>query len=250
MPGLIATLQALTVPFGQNFPGDPQSFLNFIAAYMQINGLSTFNGINYGPNTPGPSGQGFPWFKTDNSFNPIGWFTWNGSAWVELPIVPASGSTADRPSSPINYQQYFDTDINTLITWYNSAWHTVDGSPGDIKFVRGTNITTILAANPGWVQVTDMAACIPGVAGDGTGSGFSNRAADSGYPIGEENHLLSADEMPSHTHTVNQYGNLIGTAGANPIWANVNSVQSGTAGGGLVHNNMPPAWFLYCLQKS
>jgi hypothetical protein len=50
-------------------------------------------------------------------------------------------------------------------------------------------------------------------------------AIDKTY--GEKNHTLTIGEIPP----VPTYGNLSGTAGANPIWANVSSV-----GGGQAHN--------------
>jgi hypothetical protein len=251
--GLTPTLSAVTVPLGTQFPGDPQSFLNFIAANMQVNGLATFNGINFGASTPAPSGRSLPWFKTDNSGNPIGFSSWNGSIWTPSPISPQSGTFASAPTGTSPGQLYYATDLGTagvLCSWSGSAWVTADGVSGDIKPVRGTNLATILANNPGWLQLIDMAACVVGVAGNGTAHSFSTRAADSGYPIGEENHLLTLPEVPAHAHTYTTFGNLAGTSGANPIFANQTTTNTGSAGGGLTHNNMQPTWFVYWLQKS
>jgi microcystin-dependent protein len=74
--------------------------------------------------------------------------------------------------------------------------------------------------------------------GVGTGSGLTFRAL--GGQIGEENHLLSIAEMPSHNHqnfTALQAGNNI-QGGSN--W-NVFSSVTGNTGGGGVHNNMQPS---------
>ena len=72
------------------------------------------------------------------------------------------------------------------------------------------------------------------------GSSSSHKAGSTG---GEENHTLTINEMPSHSHTISE-GN--GTPGSQ--WS-LNAVQYGgrrttmgtnSTGGGRAHNNMPP----------
>lgn len=81
---------------------------------------------------------------------PIGWLEWNGSAWVPFNSVPRNGASAARPASPVDFQQYFDTTINTLIHWERGLWRTVSGTPGDLKYVAFPILADALVANPGW----------------------------------------------------------------------------------------------------
>src|SRR5882757_6473121 len=164
--GLNLQLQALTLPFGTEFPGTPQALLNQNAQYLNITGEENFTGINFGPTTPDASNRDRPWFKTDNSFHSIGWYAWNGSIWDRIQVLPQSGTFASVPTAVGVGQLYYATDISVLVIWNGAAWVTSDGAPGEVRFVRGTNITTILASYPGWVQVTDLAAQVLGVAGD------------------------------------------------------------------------------------
>lgn len=233
---LSAELQALTLPEGTEFPGTPQQLLDLIAQYMAITGLNPFSGINYGDVEPGPDERDRPWFKTDGSGNPIGWFSWNGTAWTPIPLAMPFGDTADRPSSPTTGQLYFDTDINVALIFERSDWRTVSGSPGDVKEVKAATLADALTNNPGWSDDTDSAGRF--ILGVTSGSGFEYN--DTG---GEVEHTLTLDEIPAHTHTAR--GNNLQADGnaANPAGI-VSGVQTtgatGSAGGGDPHNNMPP----------
>lgn len=91
---------------------------------------------------------------TDSSFGqPIGWLQWNGAAWVPFNSIPRNGSTADRPVGAVNFQQYFDTDINVLIHWERGKWRTVWGSPGTVQPVMFETLEEALEFNPGWALV-------------------------------------------------------------------------------------------------
>lgn len=98
------------------------------------------------------------WLKTDKDAtaadpsigNPISWHVHNGSDWVPFSGIVLSGPTTSRPSTPVTFQQFYDTTISCLIWWERNAWRTVDGVPGDIKPVAFTVLTEALAANPGW----------------------------------------------------------------------------------------------------
>lgn len=78
------------------------------------------------------------------------------------------------------------------------------------------------------------------VVGVGQGSGLSNRAIDGSG--GEETHTLSTGEMPSHSHSFNQYQFLpvaaVGVVGA--ASAPTFPTNTGSAGGGGAHENMHP----------
>jgi hypothetical protein len=99
------------------------------------------------------------WLQTTNNSTdvnpngfgtPIGWFFWNGSTWQPFNSLVFSGPTASRPPSPANLQQFYDSDISALIWWERGAWRTVDGIPGDVKFVTSQTLAAALTQNPGW----------------------------------------------------------------------------------------------------
>lgn len=166
---LTAELQALTLPDNTEFPGTPQELLDLIAQYMAITGLNPFSGINFGDTEPTPEERDRPWFKTDSAGNPIGWYSWDGSEWAPTPVVPQSGTTAERPTPPILGQQYYDTDLSTLLIYNGGAWVTAGGSIGDVKEVRGTSLAAVLTQNPGWEHdTTTIGKVIIGAAADGS----------------------------------------------------------------------------------
>lgn len=82
--------------------------------------------------------------------DPIGWFLWDGTSWVPFSSIVLSGPTANRPSTPAAYQQYYDTDISTFIWFERGQWRTVDGVIGDVKIVTAATLTAALTQNPGW----------------------------------------------------------------------------------------------------
>ena len=248
--GLNLQLQALSLPSGAEFEGTRQLLQNSIAKYMAITGEENFNGINFGPTTPLSADQDKPWFKTDGSFHAIGWFAWSGSAWTPSPLIPQYGTFSAAPTGTSPGQLYYATDINRQCQWNGSAWVTADGGQGEVRFVRGTNITTILTNNPGWAQVTDAAATVLGVAGDGTANGWSNRSPET--HLGEEQHTQTLDELVEHGHTadVNNPAGVAGAqAGSNSAIKQDTTITTSLVGGGLPFNVMQPTWFLYAIQK-
>jgi hypothetical protein len=82
--------------------------------------------------------------------SPIGWYVFNGAAWISFVGIVLSGPTSSRPTSPVALQQFYDTDISTLIWFERNQWRTIAGSPGDTKFVALATLTEALTANPGW----------------------------------------------------------------------------------------------------
>ena len=160
------------------------------------------------------------WLRT-SAGRVIGWYFWNGSIWRPGGNVPPSGTTAERPSIPKDLEQYFDTDISALIHWERGAWRTVSGTPGDVKFVTGTVLETVLAQNPGWEYLAEVNSSHRGTvlgiassdAGDtpetvyATDSGISARKA--GDRVGAETHTLASNEIEQHTHLVGAMSALV-----------------------------------------
>lgn len=244
-----------TVPDGTALPGNAQALINLIAQYIDVAGTNGFNGMNYGSDTPSPENRVYPWFKTDEDGNPIGLYSWNGSAWTPIPTGLATGTTAERPLDPTDGALFFDTTINVEIVYYGGSWHTAAGSPGDIKFVDTTTLAIALQRNPGWAQYSLATGRVVGAAGSGT----SLTARAVGDLVGEEEHVLAVNEIPAHTHTTslananadgNDYNVDQGLSGHNaPGPAGSSTPQSSSTGGDEGHNNMQPTLFLFCLRK-
>ena len=185
-----------TVPLNQQFPPTPQQLLEWVAAYMSVEGIEANASFVFGDTTPAVSDQDKPWLQTDAGGNPVGWYVWDGAAWTPLPTVLASGTTAARPGSPTANQLYFDTDINCALIFERGQWRTLDGSPGDIKFVTAASVGAAITQNPGWSEFTEMRGRSP--MGAGTGAGLTARAVNTNY--GVEGTELTMLQIPSHTH--------------------------------------------------
>lgn len=166
-----------------------------------------------GPTTPPAPGNGEAtlWLRTFET-RAISWYGWTGTEWRPVSNVPPSGSTAARPTNPVDLEQFFDTDIKTLIHFERGAWRTVSGTPGDIKFVAQSLLSVALTSNPGWQYlakddqsirglVMGIASTDPGASPASsfpTDSGITARS--SGEKTGEETHVLTSEEIEQHTH--------------------------------------------------
>ena len=238
-------LSPLTFPSGTEIPGTMQGLANLLAQYLAVNGLSELGGINFGPTTPSEANRDKPWFKTDGSYNPIGFFSWNGSAWVtfDTGAIP-SGPTASRLASPAVGQLYFDTDIKCVLIWERAKWRTADGSPGDVKFVKATTIEAALTNNPGWVE-------------DTVGQNYVIAGASSthtyGSTAGSETHVLTVAELPPHTHGLSEANDTDGgdhnASGTDSFLRTGTGRNTLSAGSGDAHNNLQPTRYLWCLVK-
>lgn len=164
------------------------------------------------PDAPG-TGDPSIWLRTVGS-RVIAWYFWTGAEWRPGGNRPPSGPTASRPTSPVDYEQYWDTDINCLIHFERGSWRTVSGTPGDVKFVTTPTLSAALTANPGWQyagqdnlnwrgRVIGIATKDPGATPETaypTGAGITSRAqADE---VGEETHILASDEIEQHSHVI------------------------------------------------
>lgn len=180
--------------------------------YVPINIDDSLNLFTVGEGFPAQPGVDDPvLFLRTSGTRGIGWYGWDGSSWRSINDVPPSGTTALRPASPVDLEEYWDTDINTLIHWERGLWRTVSGSPGDVKFVAQALLSDALTANPGWNYLgqddQSVRGRVIGVAtedGVGTESVF---ATDSGISVrpsgsqdGAETHVLASDEIEQHTH--------------------------------------------------
>lgn len=195
-------IQPANAPIDAPFPpASAQALLNFVAAYLQVSGLESINGIVVGTATPAADDRNKGWIKIDPATNrALGLYVFNGT-WVPLPLVipngsaPASprtgelhlnekggvqiydgskwttnliqsGSTADRPSNAEINDLYFDTEIGRLLRRVTQGWTTLEGAVGDVKMVDFADSDAALAANPGWSVYGSMKGRFPYGAND------------------------------------------------------------------------------------
>ena len=146
-----------------------------------------------------------------------------------LPTGLTAGTTYYVKTPLANSFNVAATPGGTGITFggSQSGTHTATVAP----FGVGDGATTF--------NVPDMQGRTP--IGSGTGSGLTERAV--GATGGEQTHLLTTAEMPSHTHTINEstytgVGNQV-AVGVNPVAFSGNA-STNSAGGGGSHNVLQP----------
>lgn len=72
----------------------------------------------------------------------------------------------------------------------------------------------------------------------------------AGSTGGEAEHALTVSEMPSHSHNVRTYSSSGQSGGAQSSgYGQSGSLNTGYAGGGAAHNNMPPYLAVYAWQR-
>ena len=244
-------LTAGSAPFGSSLPGNTQALLDFIAEYVLVDGAGSIGGINFGSATPSPENRAYPWWRTDSSLNPIGMYSWNGSAWVTVPSVIAGGSTSSRPLIAAQGTLYFDTTISRALIWDRGQWRTLDGGINEIRYYEGTSIADVLTQNPGWVEYSA-----------GAGRVLAGRSTDHAYGsiAGEDAHTIAINELPAHSHSIavptcsnadnSDPGNLVCVSPNEPNASTPFASTTGAAGSGAAMNVLQPTLYLYAIQKT
>jgi microcystin-dependent protein len=192
------------------------------------------------------------------------------SGWVLFDDGTIGSATSGSSSRANADTQALFTLIFNNISDANAPIFTSGG--GATTRAGQTNAATAWAAN---CRISLTKALGRALAVGGSGSGLTARSL--GQSVGEETHLLSTTEMPSHNHTATDSGHthtfgaassvgtfqvqIGGTQGIpfspfGPSGAFGGSTGSGTAnvtvansGGGGAHNNMQPTTFLNAMIK-
>lgn len=209
---------------------------------------------------------------------------YDSTAWES--VFMRTGATADRPTNPTNLEMFYDTDISVLIWFERGEWRTVSGTPGDVKFTTHSKATDATTANPGWEILgtgdSNNAAwrgCVIGQAtrdASGTETDLSMTSPATTHSartvIGEEEHVLEADETPvrQHRHYIQveqsdnpvtptaEEGTLHSDGGVNTQWiesdestevAETKLSDPGLETDAVGHNIIQPTLYLWCLRK-
>ncbi len=236
LPGLFS-LHFEGFPAGYCYPGDPNVFAQDLLQYVQI--LPNASATAYyciGSDIPGPSYHGMAWLRT-NSGDKDGWYYWleTVGAWVRPhPIPPLSKERKIWVGTLTELQTYDYGDTNAVGPASGPFWE-VD-SAFEAKFPVGVG----QFASAGAVNVTETT----------TSTGLT----------GEDKHVLTAQEMPLHTHGYfdPRIGAGEGIQGdADPNWVMykhpTNENCTGTscpAGENQPHNNLPPFYGVYFIKRT
>ncbi len=148
------------------------------------------------------------WFRTRGT-SLAGIFLYFNGGWRSTSAAN-SGTTLERPSTPGDLEQYYDTDTNCLIWWERGKWRTVSGTPGDLKFVKEHTLETALRVNPGWAEVNEQswrgrtiiaASKNPGATPTTdlpVDAGITKRA--QGDLVGVQGVIITVPQLPPHSH--------------------------------------------------
>lgn len=149
-----------------------------------------------------------------------------GTAWrrrgVEAGTVVATGT----PAAPIGYVAANGATVSRT-GQYADLWAAIGGLGG----VGDGSITFTIPDLRGRTLIAH-----------GTGPGLTARSA--GVPIGEEAHVLTIGEMPSHSHGIDGQSNAA-QSGTGSIGALSGFSTTASNGGGGAHNNMQPSIGMY-----
>jgi len=231
MPNL--TLITLTAPsLPANYcPASYQKLANDIIGGTQATFNSTIGNsfFNFGPTYPAINNRIFPWLDQDGN-----WWIYDQSLWLRKNIVAASG-----------YDRRIFVGTTTDLLSY-------DGGDGT---ATATNTT-----GPMWEVDTEFEARFPVGVGAFVASGavaVMGKATSTSI-VGEDKHTLTVPEMPKHTHSMTWDSNdTSGGDQLNTLYygpeANIpnNMIKdTGSTGGDVAHNNLPPFYGVYFIKRT
>ena len=238
MPNL--TLITLTAPsLPANYcPASYQKLANDIIGGTQATFNSTIGNsfFNFGPTYPAINNRIYPWLDENGQ-----WWIYDQGFWVYKNTVAAGG-----------YDRRIFVGTTTDLLSYDGGDGTATATP---------------TTGPMWEVDTEFQARFPVGVGAFVASGAVAvlGKTTSTSIVGEDQHTLSAPEIPSHTHSLGANGkpavfwdNFVQEAGGdgNPSYSFNQSVPEtststgGVIGGGGAHNNLPPFYGVYFIKRT
>lgn len=131
------------------------------------------------------------------------------------------------------------SQLKMSIDSIDTSSSSIDAYPvGSIYMsVNSTSPATLFGGS--WTQIQDRFLI---------SAGSTYKAGSTG---GEAEHALTVSEMPSHSHNVRTYSSSGQSGGARSSgYGQSGSLNTGYAGGGAAHNNMPPYLAVYAWRRT
>lgn len=206
------------------YPASPQTLYNemFAKGVCQL-ASGAIVGVYPSQTAPGIGDRDKLWIKLDASDRALGAYMYAGGLWVWKHPCPAGG---------------FE---RRLFVGSTADLATYDG---------GTNTAVSDVTGPMWEVDTNFAARFPVGVGT-TANGTVINVTNTG---GEDEHTLTVDEMPAHTHTASSVWLNTWPAGTNELGGGVDAtagaVTNANTGGDDPHNNLPPYYGCYIIKRT
>lgn len=252
-------------PIDAPLPSTGQKLINFVAAYLQIDGLGDLQGIIISDTEPVATDRDKAWIKLDaGSGRAIGLYRYLGG-WVAVPVVigngeaePAgaivgelffntisktlkiytvdgwsnelwhTGTTVQRPTvRPVGYV-FFDTTISRLIRWTAAGWSTIDGCIGELRMFDGLTVAEAAERNPGWALFAAMSGKFPMGFEEGE-TAIGATGGRNSFPFsasGGKNNASSGSEYSMNGLTIDTKS--VGGSGALVNYAGATTTMNGT----------------------
>jgi microcystin-dependent protein len=204
--------------------------------------------INNFINSSAPAEAQAGTFWIDNTTNPLILKVYDGSDWIDMGSINTTSNTF-TPSATSSYIGDYKFSAQTAD---HGSWLLCDGS--SVSTTTYSGLFALIGYNFGGAgssfNLPDMRGRVPGSIG--SGPGLTTRAL--GASVGEEEHVLTVDELAAHGHTFNPKSdsNTNGATPATAVGVSNRSDTSGIAdttfiqdtGGDSAHNNMQPTLFV------
>ena len=204
-------------------PSTYQELADLLATIYSVTVSTNNTGILVSATKPGDTT--LVWKQLDSSGNPVRDYVFVGGLWLSRHTLEAG----------------------SIMLWASAL-------PDFTTFDGGDGGALSLISGPMWAEVTELRARFP----IGVGTLPSGTALAVGDTGGEEKHVLTIPEIPAHTHDgpANEADSTSGgdyhaawteNDGTTPV---LPPRATGSTGGGLGHNTMPPYYTVYFLKRT
>ena len=244
MPNLtLITLTPPSLPIGY-CPSNYQQLANDVISGTQANFNSAIGNsfFNFGPTTPALNNQVYPWLDENGN-----WWVFQSGYWLrQHPIAAGSDERRIYVGTTTDLQTYDGGNTGTASNWSGPMWEVDTEFSARFPVGVGTFAASGAVVVKGKVTSTAVA--------------------------GEDQHLLTTAEMPTHTHQVaiktfghgGSDGDRVAADGgtSSPTLTNnvsvfpsstldpdVDAIAANT-GGNVAHNNLPPFYGVYFIKRT